>query len=383
MPAAKSWSGWQALKDHPWLTALVIFLPPLSALLFIAIFASGTPHKLPVGVVDLDHTSESRLLIRKLDAHPSLDMRHPFTSATEGADALHRGEVYALLIIPSDFGKDLRRSTSPKTSAFYNSQYLLAGKFISSALMQTSMSFSAEIGVALRLGQGYSLPEAISAAAPVQPQITALYNAGMSYALFLVTSITPAVWQILIVASTLLALCWRLERAPLSNNYASRVSEILQLLLPIALILWLQGILFLAFYYLFLGWSPEDNVLWIVLAMALKVLAIQSVGTLILSLVGNKISAFSLSSAYLAPAFAFMGMTFPRGDMNSLAQFWGNLMPSTHFMELQVAVADHGAPLLTFLPSLGWLAVFSLLLPFAIYRLPSQLEVNMKERISL
>lgn len=381
--ATKSWSGWTALREQPWIAAMVIFLPPLSALLFIGIFATGTPNKLPVGVVDLDHTTESRSLIRKLDANSSLDMRHPFTSPTEGSNALHRGEIYALLIIPQHFGKDLRRSTSPKATAFYNSQYLLAGKFISSALVQTSMAFSAEAGVTLRLGQGYSLPEAMRAAAPVRPQITALYNAGMSYALFLVTSITPAVWQIFIVASTLLVLCWRLERTPLSNNYVSRSIEILQLLLPITIIMWVQGLVFLGFYYLFLGWTSEDSVLWIVLAMFLKVLAIQSVGTLILSIVGKKVSAFSLCSAYLAPAFAFMGMTFPRGDMNSLAQFWGNLMPSTHFMELQVAVADHGAPLHTFLPSLGWLTVFVLLLPLAIYRLPKELEVNMEERMSL
>lgn len=378
---ARQNTGWQALRCQPWLLALVVWLPPVMTLAFIALFASGTPNSLPVGVVDLDHTSESRLFQRHLDASPALVLDHPYPSAYEGSQALQRGDILALVIIPPEFGRDLRLSISPKSVAFYNSQYLLAGKFIASALTQVSFSFSAEAGVALRLGQGYAMPEAIASAAPVRPQITALYNAGMSYALFLVTSIMPALWQILIVAASVLALCWRLERAPLPTNFGERSLTLWQLMAPIALVFWLQGLLMLGLFHLFLGWTPEGNVLWLVAGMALMVLAVQSMATLILSLVADKIRALSLCAAYLAPAFAFMGITFPRGDMNMLARFWGNLMPSTHYIELQVAVADHGAKLDALLPPLAMLLVFLAPLALAIHALPQRLETDTAEQI--
>lgn len=375
-------SGWQALRRQPWLLALVCWLPPGMTLLLMAIFAMGTPQSLPVGVVDLDHTAEARALQRHLDASPALDMLHPFASATEGAEALQRGDILALVIIPRDFGRDLRLSLGPEAVAFYNSQYLLAGKFIASALTQSSMTFAAEAGVALRLGQGYALPDAVAAAAPVRPQITALYNSGMNYALFLVTTITPALWQILIVVATVLALCWRLENAPLPGPYREKCRAIWQLLMPISLLLWLQGLLALGLYHYFLGWVPDGAVAWLVAGMALMVLAIQSMAALILAVVANKVRALSLCAAYLAPAFAFMGITFPRGDMNGLARFWGNLMPSTHYIELQVAVADHGAPLATLLPSLCALALFLIPLPLAIHALPQRLAVDATEQVS-
>lgn len=375
-------NGWQALRSQPWLLALAGWLPPLMTLLFIAVFEMGTPQSLPVGVVDLDHTSESRSLQRYLDASPALDMLNPYPSASEGAEALQRGDVLALLIIPRDFGRDLRLSLSPEVVAFYNSQYLLAGKFISSALTQSGMTFAAEAGVALRLGQGYALPQAVAAAAPVRPQITSLYNSGMSYARFLVTTITPALWQIVIVVATLLTLCWRLEKAPLPATFSARSIALWQLLTPISLLLWLQGVLMLGLYSYFLGWSPEDSLVWLVAGMALMVLAVQSMATLILSAVANKVRALSLCAAYLAPAFAFMGITFPRGDMNMLARVWGNLMPSTHYIELQVAVADHGAPLATLLPPLLILLLFLLPLPLAIHALPRQLNINPAEQVS-
>ena len=375
-------TGWQALREQPWLLALVVWLPPLMTLLFIAVFETGSPQAMPVGVVDLDHSNTSRALLRHLDASPALDVQHPFPSALEGADALHRGEVLALLIIPRHYGRDLLRGTSPEVTAFYNSQYLLAGKFISSALTSAGMAYAAQAGVALRLGQGQDLPEAVAAAAPMRPQITSLYNPGMSYARFLVTSIAPALWQILIVVATVLALCWRLEQARLAPTAAPRARALWHLLAPIALVLWLQGVIMLGLFHYALGWSPEGSVIWLLAGMALMVLAVQAMATLILALVADKIRALSLCAAYLAPAFAFMGITFPRGDMNVLAWAWGGLMPSTHYMALQVAVADHGAPLTTLLPSLLALALFLLPLPLAIRALPERLQPASAEQVT-
>jgi len=150
---------------------------------------------------------------------------------------------------------------------------------------------------------------------------------------------------------------------------------------PVSLILWLQGLVMLGMFSVFLGWRPQGNILWLAAGMALMVLAVQSMATLILSLVANKVRALSLCAAYLAPAFAFMGMTFPRGDMNMLARWWGNLMPSTHYMELQVAVADHGASLHTLALPLAALLVFLLPLALAIPALPQRMIVDPAEEV--
>jgi ABC-2 type transport system permease protein len=377
-----SLSGWHGLRQHPWILALAGWLPPLMTLLFIAVFVTGSPQSLPVGVVDLDHSAQGRALQREMNANPALDLRYPYSSAHEGSEALKRGEILALLIIPADFSRDLLRGTSPEVTAFYNSQYLLAGKFIASALSQTSFNFAAERGVALRLGQGQSLQQAVAGAAPLRPQVTSLYNPGMSYARFLVTSIAPAAWQILIVVSTVLLLGWRLEQAPMPSGFGPRCHACYQLLGPLFLVLWLQGLVMLALFQTWLGWLPEGNVLWLILGMALMVMAVQSMATLIMAVLPNKVRALSICAAYLAPAFAFMGITFPRGDMNALAWAWGGLMPSTHYMELQVAVADHGAGLAILWPPLLVRALFLLPLPLAIHSLPTRISVDPAEQVT-
>jgi len=61
-----------------------------------------------------------------------------------------------------------------------------------------------------------------------------------------------------------------------------------------------------------------------------------------------------------------MGVGFPRGDMSSLANLWGSLMPSTHYIQLQIAVADQAAPWGALWPSFLALLAFLLPLPLAI-----------------
>lgn len=378
----KHLTGWQALQEQPWLLAVVVWLPPVLFVLLISIFRIGTPQSLPVGVVNLDHSHESYTVERQLDASPGLSLLRSYASTSAGADALQQSEILALVIIPENFGRDLRLSISPTVTAFYNNQYLLSGKFINSSLISASMDLAARTGVGLKISHGQTAPEAITSAVPVRPQVTSLYNPNMSYARFLVTSISPALWQIIIVISTVLTLSWRLEKQTLPAPLIERSKAITAALAPVSLLLWLQGLLMLLLFRLFLGWQPSGNVVWLLLGLALTIFSVQAMAILIVALVRDRVKAMSVSAAYLAPAFAFMGITFPRGDMNVIAWAWGGLMPSTHYIKLQVDIADHGASLPLIFNSLIALLLFLFVLPIALKLLPARLDPKLAEQVS-
>ncbi len=375
-------AAWRSLYRQPWLLAVVVWLPPVLFVLLISIFRMGTPQSLPVGVVNLDHSHESHTLERQLDASPGLSLQRSYPSASAGVNALQQTEILALIIIPNNFGRDLRLSISPTVTAFYNNQYLLSGKFINSSLISASMDLAARTGVGLRVSHGQNILEAAASAVPIRPQVTSLYNPNMSYARFLVTSISPALWQILIVIATVLALSRLLENQRLPDASLARGKYIASALAPISLLLWFQGLLMLWLFYHYLGWRPSGNVLWLFIGLALTVLSVQSMSVRIVALVKDRVKAMSVSAAYLAPAFAFMGITFPRGDMNAIAWAWGGLMPSTHYMKLQVDIADHGASLFAIFSSLSALLLFLLVLPFALALLPEQLDPKLSEQVA-
>ena len=75
--------------------------------------------------------------------------------------------------------------------------------------------------------------------------------------------------------------------------------------------------------------------------------------------------ALSFAAAYSAPAFAFMGITFPATDMNTLAQIWRDLIPVSHYMQIQLDQSNHGASIETALPQMGALVLFFICFPLA------------------
>lgn len=365
--------AWTVLTHSAWMRALSLWLLPVMLLVFSGIFAEGTPRNMPIAVVDADNSHASRELARYLDASPGLHLAHQFESVHEGSRALQTGAALALVVLPHNFEQSLRLGLSPELVVFYNSQYLLAGKLASSAVREAATMYAAKAGVMLRVVYGQEVLSAVSSAAAVRPQMTPLFNPALNYAHFLGTAIVPALWQLFVVMTTLLALAWRFQQGPLPSNLRARSVEVIRTVAPVTAVMFAQALLMLWLFHAVMGWHSEGYLLWLILGLFLMLLATQIMALFIMAIIKNVVRGLSVSAAYLAPAFAFMGVTFPHADMNIWAQSWGAIMPSTHYINVQIAVADQGAGLSIIWPSLLALLAFWWVLPLALWRYPSVL----------
>jgi ABC-2 type transport system permease protein len=75
---------------------------------------------------------------------------------------------------------------------------------------------------------------------------------------------------------------------------------------------------------------------------------------MMISITSNYRLALSMTAFYTAPAFAFVGVTFPTFDMNNAAQLWHSLVPISQLLKMQnlilhwhASFADIGASLAT------------------------------------
>jgi ABC-2 type transport system permease protein len=146
-------------------------------------------------------------------------------------------------------------------------------------------------------------------------------------------------------------------------------------LLPYTAILWLQGIMFLWFMYGLLDWPMNGSWDILLLSQLLTVLASQAMGLLLFLVVKNSARALSLAAAYTAPSFAFMGVTFPATDMIVPAQIWRDFLPISHYINIQLYQANHGASIFTALPQIGALLLFSVA-----FLLAYQLAIHIKQQ---
>ena len=107
-------------------------------------------------------------------------------------------------------------------------------------------------------------------------------------------------------------------------------------------------------------------------AQLFMLLAVWSLVLFIFVLMRDSARVISFCTALFAPAFAFMGITFPTHEMPQLAQWWRLIMPSSHYIESHVSVVSYGATWSTMAQQLSSYWGFICLLP-VIYALASKL----------
>ncbi len=72
---------------------------------------------------------------------------------------------------------------------------------------------------------------------------------------------------------------------------------------------------------------------------------------------------------YTAPAFAFLGITFPVSNMPEFAHIWHNLLLISHYLEIQIAQASYGVSVIEVIPTLINILYFLPIWIFVMYRI--------------
>ncbi|CAH6812457.1 ABC transporter permease [Vibrio chagasii] len=353
---------WAIVRKDKWLLSCLTWIPLLLAASIWLIFSQGIARDLPVAVVDLEHSQISQQFTRLVDASPTLQVTQKYSSASEAAKAMIERDIYGYVVIPRHFDRDLYLGLNPQVSVFYNSQFILIGKLVNSALLQAQGTFNAQLEVIKQLSHGdTTVKSALGQAVTVQSQITPLFNKNTSYAQFLVSAVIPALWQIMIVVGTILVLTANVRARGLKAWLShSPVKSLALTLTPYVVLFLAFGIAFSFWFYRLLEWPFNGSFMALTIAQLLTVISCIIMGCLFFFLTLDPARAMSFAGAFTAPSFAFMGITFPVTDMNTAAQVWRSLLPVSHYIEIQTAQSSYGvsaAQSLMNLTSMFWYVI--------------------------
>ncbi|WP_321779589.1 ABC transporter permease [Sulfurimonas sp.] len=324
----------RSIKNSWYKFSLITFLPLVSFVLIISIFYQGVVRDMPITVVDNDKSSISAKLISNIQSSSTIDIKKMSLSLRDAMALVKRGEVYGVVVIPQHFYKDMLLQKQPKVTVMLNTQYILIGKILSAALTSTVMQSSPEIEY-VKGGDFIS---------PIQMQITPFFNTYQNYFLFLVSALLPAIWQIFIVVATLVSFGSMFKANEEKEFFKDGFIEvsIIGKLLPYTLSYLFLGIGYLLYMYQFLSWELQGSFIITIFGMFLTVVAYQGIALLFFVTGFDYARSLSLGAVYTAPAFAFLGVTFPIFNMNSFALFWRDMLPISHFVELQISQANYG-----------------------------------------
>lgn len=325
---------WLFLSKRSILFLIYFVLPLLIAWFIYAVFSASLPRNLPIGVVNLDKSTLSDEVIFSVNASPGMQIVREYDSIHAAKIDLSTAKIYALIVIPYNYERNIKLGIGAKLAFYYNAQYVLIGKSLNSAFLQVVSTLNAKAMVGKNLISSQDMQLAKAKAMPIFSQITPLYNANSNYAQFLLVLLLPCMLQIL----SALGMIGLLRFPPNSSK-----SLIIRYCFNSGMFLF-WGICMLVFLKV-LGYQSRGNLGLLILGLLVLILGVNGVVVFIQSLLQDMRKSIGVIAVYTAPSLAFAGVTYPQNSMNFLALMWSKFLPISSFMDLYVQQANYGGSL--------------------------------------
>ena len=329
--------------------SMVIF-PLLTMVFFTSLMGEGLPEDMPIGVVDLDNTTTSRGLIRKLDAFQSSRVVAHYPSVNEARRAIQENQIYAFLYIPKGTTDKLLSSRQPKISYYYNMASVMSGSLLMKDLKTISNLGSAAVGQATMRAKGYTPEQMMTFLQPIRLDLHQIANPWTNYNAYLSTVLVPGVMMLFmfLISAYSLGMELKFGRGKEWLGYADNniVVAILGKYLPQALV-FLSIILFYEFYiYGVLHFPHRGGAGQILLLALLEVFSSIGFGIFAFGLMPSLRMSMSVCSLWAVLSFSLAGSAFPVMGMDGAIQSLTWLFPLRHYYMLYQITVFNGFPLI-------------------------------------
>lgn len=319
------------LSQPKWLLLLV------SISLMGLVYSNGSINNLPVAVVDLDHTTSSRDLIRALDTSSKVTIRL-YENSLDAYQDINDRKLFAVITIPRHYEKRLMRGELVTIPAYGDASSRLANGMIQQDFKAIFQQVITNYNANIMRNSSFSPDQVNIILAPIKSQTIPLYNAGVSFAAITFPGLLVMLLQhSLLIASTRtnIALNTLPQGKPPKIIFLGSLSALIPIWLFLAIVLfglcpWILG-------YRQLASLPE--ILLMTFPFILAVIGLSKLLTECL----RKIEMIYLTLAFITtPVFYLSGTVWPIDAMPLWVQFVAKLLPSTWAVNMIAGVNQMG-----------------------------------------
>lgn len=164
---------------------MVFLIPLLYALVFGMIYVSGTLQHVPLGIVDLSHSEESRSVVEVFENTPNFQVIPSIQTYADLETGMKNGTVRAGIVIPEDYAQKLAQHQLTQILSVYDGSNLIYGYNTRKYLQQELNTFSTNHTAAYLSGLGMTKHEIMNVMDTVSFRLQVWYNPTFSYATFI------------------------------------------------------------------------------------------------------------------------------------------------------------------------------------------------------
>ena len=337
------------IKNPIYLCCMVIF-PLLTMFFFTSLLDEGVPQEMPVGVVDLDNSSTSRALVRRLDGFQTSNVVANFASVAEARHAMQENKIYGFLYIPKGTSEKLLSARRPKVSFYYSNVSIAAGSMVMKDLKTITTLGSAGVGQATMRARGFTPRQIQTFLQPIRIDLHQVANPWSNYNMYLSTVFVPGVMMLFMFLVSAYSIGMELKFNRGKEWLAKADGNIVVALLGKYLlhaIVFLVLIIFYEYYiYNVLHFARQGSFWTIILLALLQVFGSIGFGVFIFGLMPSLRMSMSICSLWGVLSFSLAGSAFPVMGMDSPIQALTWLFPLRHYYMLYQITVFNGFPLI-------------------------------------
>ncbi len=288
------------------------------------VYVNHSVWDLPVAVVDLDHSSASRMVTRSLDASSKIAVRS-YSNTEEAQQDLAARKLFAVVVLPHNMEKRILHGENVTIPAYGDATNRLANGQIEqdviSAYRAMTLSYNSEI----LMNNGFTPVQIQRILSPINAQSIDLFNPGISFAAITFPGLMVMLLQhTLLIAGTRTSIV--LHTLPQGKPPLPVYLGCLSALIPIWL--FLSVILFVVWPML-LGYRQTASIPEILLLTFPFILATLGFAKLITECLRSVELIYLTLAMVTTPVFYISGTIWPLQLMPKWVWFITHLLPST------------------------------------------------------
>jgi ABC-2 type transport system permease protein len=356
-------------------TRYILFGPPVIQMLIFGYAATFEIRQVPLAVLDLDHTQESRELVSRFSSTEYFDMQRQLTDQAQIADLIDRGEVTVALQIHPGFSENLRKGQTASLQVVVDATNSNTALIAAGYANQIAQNFAQDYQQDRMQRTSPMLAEQIP---HVELQARPWYNTDLRSRWFFVPGVIGSLTLVLVTTLTAFAVVREREIGTLEQIMVTPIRPV-EFILGKTVPFFLIGLLDVAL----IGtvgtlWFrvPFRGQVSVLLAGTILFLLCQlGVGLLISTVSSTQQQAMVTSFFFIMPAITFSGFGFPISTMPQWLQQITYLDPLRYFLVVIRGVYLKGVGMDVLWPQMAGMAVLGAgVLTLSVFRFHKALD---------
>lgn len=328
---------------------MMVIVPAFCAFFFLNLMHEGLPLKIPVGMVDMDHSSMSRNIGRALNASELTEITEDIESYNKAIDRVRGGEIFGFFYIPQGFQEKALSGRTPTLSFYSNMTIFVPGSLSYKGFKTIAVTTSGGIVQTTLSSVGLDSNLASNLIMPLRTDNHPIGNPWTNYSIYLSQSFLAGLIALLVLTVTTFTVCQELKAGTsprwLEIAGGSMSKALLGKLLPQSVVFISVGVAIQSVMFNYLHFPLNCPAWHMVLAMVLLVLSCQAFALVIVEIVPNLRLSMSLCSLIGILCFSVAGFSFPVDKMYGAVGIFAYIMPIRYYFLIYADQALGGLPL--------------------------------------